>query len=102
MVRRPAFTAAWGLLLSACALDMGGLGAAQLADEGGAPAPTEDAATADQSIATPEGVEAGEDTGSAETSGSGNDTSTPVVDAVAPVDADDGDDSSSTGFVCDG
>ena len=102
MVRRPAFAAAWGLLLSACALDMGGLGAAPPADDGGAPAPTNDAETADQSVAAPDGVEAGEDTGVAEASGSGDETSTPVVDAKAPVDADDGEDSSGTGFACDG
>jgi hypothetical protein len=87
MVRRPAFAAVWGLLLSACALDMGGLGAA-LPDDAGAVAPGREAAAADQSVAQPEGVEAGEDDAVApDAPGIGGDTSASMVDAVSPVDA---------------
>lgn len=86
MVRRPAFAAAWGLLLSACALDMGGLGAAVPDDD--AAAASLEAAAADQSVLQPENVEAGEvEATTADAQGSGGDTSTSAADASSPVDA---------------
>jgi hypothetical protein len=96
MVRRPAFAAAWGLLLSACALDMGGLGAAVPDDDAGAAATSSEAASADQSVLQPENVEAGEvEATTAEAQGAGGDTST-STDAVSPVDA-----GQDAGPVCD-
>ncbi|HEY3819171.1 MAG TPA: hypothetical protein VGL81_18510 [Polyangiaceae bacterium] len=98
MLRRPAFAAAWGLVLSACALDLGGLGAAVPADEGGAATPTLEAAAADQLSVEPEGVEAGEvDTpvgpdGDAQLPGA--EASTAGGDAAGPVE---GGDDASTG-----
>jgi hypothetical protein len=87
MVRRPAFAAAWGLLLSACALDLGGLGAA-LPDEGGSTAPVPEAAAADQSVVQPDGVEAGGDEAVvSDTGGAGGETSTSMTDAASPGDA---------------
>jgi hypothetical protein len=88
MMRRPAFAAVWGLLLSACALDMGGLGAPGTDDDAGAAASSGEAAAADQSVAQPAAVEAGEaDAVGLDASGAGEDTSTPTGDAAATVDA---------------
>jgi len=97
MVRRPAFAAAWGLLLSACALDMGGLGAAQPDDDSGAAAPPHEAAAADQSVLQADNIEAGE----VEAAGSGGDGSTSTVDAASPVDAGGNDSPSGPGQACD-
>jgi hypothetical protein len=67
---------------------MGGLGAALPGDDAGATAPTREAATADQSVVEPDGVEAGGDEAVlSEAAGSGGETSTSPVDAVAPADA---------------
>jgi hypothetical protein len=115
MVRRPAFAAAWGLVLSACALDLGGLGAA-LPDEAGSSAVVPEAAAADQSVVQPDGVEAGGDEGVApDAEGAGGETSTSTMDAVAPSDAaedsptgpatgcdDDGDGYLAVGAMCGG
>jgi hypothetical protein len=107
MVRRPAFAAAWGLLLGACALDLNGLGAALPGDDGGARAPTQEDATADQSVGEPDGVEAGEEAGEMEAEGpeaqgSGDDGATSTADAVSPADAAAaGDAHAEAGSVCD-
>jgi hypothetical protein len=86
MVRRPAFAAAWGLLLSACALDLAGLGTAP---DGAAP-PAQEAA-ADQSVGQGETGEAGDETGEIEAEGPdaqgpGGDAAPFVVDGASPVD----------------
>ena len=89
-MRRPAFAAAWGLLLSACALDMSGLGAPLPADDTGATAPPREAAAADQSVALPEGIEAGDDDAVAPEASPGpedGDASSSMVDAVSTADA---------------
>ena len=99
MVRRPAFAAAWGLLLSACALDMSGLGAPLHDDDAGVTAPTAEAAAADQSVEQPEGVEGGEADGDPDAAGPGGDGATSTVDAVSPADASQ--EATGPGSVCD-
>jgi hypothetical protein len=91
MVRRPAFAAAWALLLGACALDLEGLGPADGGAGGVAVSPALDATGADQSVVNPDGVEAGDepmdDAASLDAMGFGGETSTPPADATGPWDA---------------
>ncbi|MGD0524858.1 MAG: hypothetical protein ABSE49_06935 [Polyangiaceae bacterium] len=93
MVRRPAFAAAWSLLLGACALDLDGLGAGDGGVDVVVVSPTVDATGADQSSVSPDGAEAGDDAAdeaaSSDAAGFGGETSTPQDDASEPWDAAD-------------
>jgi len=80
------FGAAWGLVSSACALDMGGLGTADIAqDEGGTSSPaTQDAAAHD----APQAPFTGQDAeGSASSDGAPSGEGSPAMDAPSSGDA---------------
>jgi hypothetical protein len=92
---------------------MGGLGA-ELPDDDAA-APTQEAASADQSVLQPEGVEGGEIAADPDAASSGGDGATSTVDAVSPAEAsldgptdpasmcdEDGDGYLATGSACGG
>jgi hypothetical protein len=87
MVRRPLLAAVWGLIASACALDMGGLGSSVPAEGADSSASRLEAATVDQSAGEPDEAEA-----------QGGDASTAPAEAA---DAPPGADAPAVGPACD-
>jgi hypothetical protein len=88
MVRSRIFAVAWGVLLSACALDLSGLGADLPSGEGGGGgtgASGFEASMADQSTA-PQDIDGSETT---ETDAQGSTPDGALVDGVAPAEASD-------------
>jgi hypothetical protein len=104
MVRRPVFAAAWAAILSACALDMGGLGVDDEDGGSGATPASFEAAAGEQSVAQPQSVDGsggGPEAPTVDAQGSAADTSTSTSDAPATSDASAGDAHGEAGTPCD-